>query len=228
VAEAEFVPDPSALDLFYSSDEEDREDLALVASSSEEDQAPPGDLDGFAPEVFAPMEAEGEADSTPMVGPQPAASSAGPDLVAQEGPLTSDTLEAEASQPPVLGGPRAAAAHVLVVPGGKISYYGAQFQVATALCCNRDHGKCVITRTMAAGRRPGQGRPLGFFMAWLAMGSECGTKEEHWDRARWPSLTARQHGRQVIAAMDHPDAHGLLSAERALEPGEDPEPIDIV
>jgi hypothetical protein len=208
-----------------SEDEEGGEEHESAASDEHQDR--PSDLDGFAPEVFGTVGAEGEPDSAPMVEPQPAASSSGPDIVAQGVPPTSDSHPMEQSQPAVPSGLRSYATYVLVVPGGKIAYYGANFQVVTAQCENRDHGKCVLTRTMAAGRRVGQGRPMGLFMAWLAMGHLCATKEEHWDRANWPSLATREEARKSLVAMDLPDAQGLLSAERPLQPGEGPEPMHI-
>lgn len=58
------------------------------------------------------------------------------------------------------------------VDGGKLcAYRNGNF---VAYCQNPSHGRCILTRAQAGGRRPAQGRPCGLLKAWLAMSVDAG------------------------------------------------------
>ena len=130
------------------------------------------------------------------VAPQPPAlyEAELPQQEEQEG-LAGDPAAKAAAKPPARPG-RAKAEEVLVLPHGKVTYYGQG--LFTATCGNEAHGRCVLTRSALEGRSPAQGRPLAFLCAWLEMGADLVTKEEHWHRPNWPSLEARQAMRDRI------------------------------
>lgn len=146
-------------------------------------------------------------------GPSGAASSTDP------GPSSlSDPLE-----------PRHCAAYVLVVPGGKVSYYIGKADVE-CVCSNVLHGVCRLTRRMLGSTRlgrQGQGRPLGLCIAWLAKGAAIATKAEHTAAAFATTRVERVECRAMLKALEHPDARGLLEAERPKRHGEDSEPDEF-
>jgi hypothetical protein len=111
------------------------------------------------------------------------------------------------------------------VPGGRISYHHSK-DAFEATCCNKAHGKCVLTRTRQGRDFKGYGicggRPVGFLGSWLARHG-VDTKEAHWNKAAMQYTHAeRLAKRREIQATAAGAA--LLSFERAKERGEDSEP----
>eukprot|EP00971_Amphidinium_carterae_P096351 1906542-Amphidinium_carterae.3 len=108
----------------------------------------------------------------------------------------------------------------LLVPGGRLAYYKNIFE---AQCCNKLHGKCVLSRTsMGRTQRGGAttgGRPLAFMALWLDRAGTCATKEEHWNKeSNCFSHATRSAKRSQLEAM--PAAANILSCERIVGPGE--------
>lgn len=93
-----------------------------------------------------------------------------------------------------------------------------------AHCEHPAHGgpnQCRRTRTLNAGWRPGQGRPIGHLAAWLAAGVEAQSRAEHMMVDR-PALAARRAARAAVKAAVE-NAH-LFILERAKNAGSDSEP----
>lgn len=120
-------------------------------------------------------------------------------------------------------------------PGG---YLKVKWQDRTiyAHCTDTAHGgphECRRTRTakFSAGR-PGQGRPLGHLIAWLAAGHAGVTQEIHRDRDVIPSWEDRNRARNVLIAAVAADPHyqALADTEEGPEGEERPfaEPPDVV
>lgn len=111
--------------------------------------------------------------------------------------------------------------------GGRITYYASKTSFE-ATCSNRDHGKCVLTRTVKARRGGGDiprgGRPLGMMLAWLHF-CDVDSKAEHWERERWEAMFShelRGELRGMVQAL--PNGPALLACERACADGELVEP----
>lgn len=123
---------------------------------------------------------------------------------------------------------RAGASITMQVPGGSISYYPSK-NAFEAVCEQKGHGRCVLTRT-SKGRCIGRtgkmvgGRPVGFLAAWLSHGEQLATKADHWagDAVARP-LAERQSLRTQIAESGQ-SGRLLLSFEREQSPGEPAEP----
>ena len=86
------------------------------------------------------------------------------------------------------------------VPSGSIVWY-AHSQDMTAFCSTPGHLECRKTRTARAGIRPGQGRPLGFLMAWLEKGHEHADQQAHVHRCR-VTHQERRDGRLLLMQQD--------------------------
>ena len=115
--------------------------------------------------------------------------------------------------------------HSVTVPGGKVAYYhkGKFFQ---ASCSNPAHvPKCVLSRSAEGGRKPSQGRPLGFLVAWLCQGVELPDKATHWNREAWPDHDARLACRQGLPLVEGGVDLLLCERERREGEGEEPEAI---
>ena len=124
---------------------------------------------------------------------------------------------------PVAAAPESARALQFWVRGGKLSHY-AEKKFMTAICDNKAHGKCVLTRTTVGRAGQPDGRPIGLMAAWLAKGLDLGTKADHWKSSEWPSFEERSAARTDFAKLTHPDAVGLQTAERPARGDEGPEP----
>ena len=158
--------------------------------------------------------------------------------VANETPLPLDPLpETEAPPPPepplwvppsgreLPDVPFPAHTLYLHVPGGgQITFYPKTklFEVVCKNAC--EHGLCRITRygTKPRGARalynPGQGRSLGFMLAWI---EECSQVHREQHKAHEPSFRCRCKWRNWL--LDQPIgsvAWQLLGAERKLIAGE--------
>jgi hypothetical protein len=193
--------------------EEEQEHVA--SDVSEEGPADPGEDDRFWEEFMA-SEEEPEVSAGPPMAPPP--------LPPPSEPPTS-AASATGARPFGVG----KAAHVVFVPGGKLSFYLGK-EIVEAVCRCPTHGKCVLTRkttgSSALGRE-GQGRPLGLLAAWLAKGSSFATKTEHFDLGNRPSRAERMDARAALRAMGTPDALGVLDSERVKRLGEESEAEDV-
>lgn len=111
------------------------------------------------------------------------------------------------------------------VPGGSISFYASK-GAFEAVCENRLHGRCVLTRTNASKRARHDaggvaigGRPVAFLAAWLGAGQDLPTKEAHWSAdAMERPLAERQELRRTIGGIA--SGRTLLACERPLLDGE--------
>lgn len=136
---------------------------------------------------------------------------------------------------PRVGRRRQGALAVLCVPGGKIILYaGGARDFMTAECGNRRHGRCIKTKTCEAPparlarTREGQGRPVGWLVAWLKKGLLDTPREKHWDPMEEPTLVERRAARDEVLRLqaggsadaalllagecDHPEGDGFESA----------------
>eukprot|EP00971_Amphidinium_carterae_P174033 3449492-Amphidinium_carterae.4 len=126
-------------------------------------------------------------------------------------------------------GPSDKATATLEVEGGRISYY-AKKESFEAVCKNKAHSKCVLTRTAKGRRRKGRdglygGRPVAFMTLWLSR-HECATKQEHWSTEQNMFTWTERHAcRELLGVM--PDAQALMCYEREPEPNEGSEPKDL-
>ena len=125
---------------------------------------------------------------------------------------------------------RRGAAVTYSVPGGSISYYESK-GAFKAVCENRAHGRCVLTRTCKSrgvlpNGGPRGGRPVGFLAAWLGRAEASQDKAGHWiPEAFANSVEVRSGLRAQIA--NTPSGVRLLAHERPVEPGEAAEPESL-
>lgn len=122
---------------------------------------------------------------------------------------------------------RSSATITFHVPGGSISYYPKK-NAFEAVCANKDHGRCVLTRTSRAkrdstGLANKGGRPVGWMAAWLGLSESLPDKASHWsaDALRRP-LSERAGLRERIESVQ--SGRVLLGCERPVVEGESPEP----
>lgn len=127
--------------------------------------------------------------------------------------------------------PRKGASVTYFVPGGSISYYRSK-SCFEAVCCAREHGRCVLTRTCRGRPSSGSGsnvvggRPVGFLAHWLGHAEQCEDKADHWLPARFLGSQAERAAlRQQIAGTR--DGRLLLSFERERAEGEPEEPASL-
>ena len=108
------------------------------------------------------------------------------------------------------------------LPNGRISFY-AKKNSFEAVCSNRKHGKCVMTRTAvgsaASSTSPlSGGRPVGFLAAWLAHAEHTDDKETHWNiDCQLNSVAVRSRARVLVQGS--PDGDHLLAQERQVAAG---------
>lgn len=112
---------------------------------------------------------------------------------------------------------------VLLVPGGKITFYaGGNKDFMTAECNNLRHGRCVKTKTCEpppdrfALKRAGQGRPVGWLVAWLRKGMRDIPREKHWAAEEEPTWAERKAARDEVIELQaggSADAALLLGGE---------------
>ena len=123
---------------------------------------------------------------------------------------------------------------------GELHFYPLHNNV-TAICRCPGHGAdCKKTRTMNApkpkaagssgsskgGVREGQGRPIGLLVRWLQLQDQHASRQSHCENSIMLtiSLEERQSAREFFRAL--PDAHKILSKERAKrddEPHDEPD-----
>ena len=108
-----------------------------------------------------------------------------------------------------------------------MSYYSKG--VFEAVCKNKLHGNCVVSRTVSQVvdpqlGRPRGGRPLGIMAAWLSKHT-CRSKSENWKLENFSAPSEERHLFR-LGLQDSEGGKSLLSHERDLLPGEDIEPPD--
>ena len=89
------------------------------------------------------------------------------------------------------------------------------------------------TRTVTAPARRtranrGQGRPVGYLVAWLAKGETARTKADHWGADGEAELDERIFARGIFKGLDTADSRGILEAEKAVSEGDMSEPEEVV
>ena len=233
---------PAALADLYSDEDLPLSDLVRGPLEADEEAQLP-EADEVETRVARHLEAEeaGEAASTGRAsGSRKRATSA----VHEAAPAESRRRVADPAAGPVEPPPVPPAEHAGRRPGartqtevrfqtpiGNIVYYprrGKTPAAMSAFCTNPAHEDCRRSRTTEASSsalRPGQGRPLGSLYAWLQMGQEVGTREEH---IKWtfPNLSARRQARAEL--MQLPGANGFSTHERQKREDEiEDEPQDI-
>ena len=112
-----------------------------------------------------------------------------------------------------------------VTPVGKITYY-AKGRRFVAHCTETErHGKLCRKQKFAyrSASTPGQGRPLGYLMAWLE-NSNFDTHRAHIDETVYTPLEIRAAARQRL--HDTPGSEVLFACEAVRLDGESDEPID--
>ena len=212
------------------------------AESSEEDGLGDGGaeasaLDEPADELWEELGDLGVATLCPLLDPLPVPEGTIEDTAAAA--VAADVADLVAEQPVAgpapspsgLRAPRGAAAQVISahVPGGRISWYASK-NAFEAVCSNRRHGKCVMTRTAAGSAGSSTtpsvgGRPCGFLAAWLANSEHTVTKASHWGiDCQLSPLDVRAAARERLKAL--PNGTELLSMERPTSAGEPEETPD--
>ena len=94
-----------------------------------------------------------------------------------------------------------------------------------AICGNRAlHGTCRKTQTSRAGRRPGQGRPLGLLVAWLRRWT-CDCRDFHKLSLPLISHDDRVQAREWLEGL--PGSAALLACERPRRADEASEPVAL-
>ena len=97
--------------------------------------------------------------------------------------------------------------------GSSIAYYANSGRFY-AYCKEPGHGKCLVSRVRNK-------RPLGFLFAWLLSASDSDKDSRDSHSNHKPDKADRALARLALHARQ--DCHGLLSCERPLKAGEDPE-----
>ena len=135
---------------------------------------------------------------------------------------------AAATLPMPTGGRRPPDASVFV-DVGEIKYY-SRARRFSAFCNQMSHGdRCRRERTANASRSGigGQGRPLGYLVAWLSRGHQHETQQEHMnceDCEVAISLEDRSAARERL--QQTLGFEGLFAGERPRRDGEDDEPLE--
>lgn len=110
-----------------------------------------------------------------------------------------------------------------VAPFGSIRY-NLSDNFFRAICHCEGHEHCQRKRTAAAGRHPGQGRPLGALVAWLQSADKYPSRKEHIEAPPAP-LEDRREGREFFKYID--DEEELVCLERDKRDGEPDEPDSV-
>lgn len=185
------------------------------------------DMEELAAPLLEPPEGPGPIGGGAAPGPAPAAAEVAPPGAGEGALVAADVPPPPA---PVGAAPRAYAAVSFYVRGGSISYYASK-SCFEAVCGNRAHGRCVLTRT-CNGKGGGKGgglvggRPVGFLAAWLAQGDDAPDKATHWSEENMKRPQGERAAmRDQISEM--PSGRLLLDFERPLEAGEQAEPESL-
>lgn len=114
---------------------------------------------------------------------------------------------------------------VFLVLGGTLAYYSKRNRFY-AYCQEASHGKsCRLERTAHAGKRKGQGRPVGLLMAWLQDGARHANQKDHVNSARGLGHAQRVAGRQHFETLA--SARELLMHEAGYVDGVRGEPDEL-
>eukprot|EP00971_Amphidinium_carterae_P226870 4499515-Amphidinium_carterae.1 len=185
-----------------------------------------------------PLQADlllGEEFQDVVEAPELPATAATPILEAEGGAIgsASEGVDREVvARAPAVRGVQSVADAIVMVAGGKISYYGSKMAFE-AICPNRAHhahGRCVMTRTsnsrLTKNKLRVGGRPLGFLCCWLAS-SGVASKEEHRSKTL---LQFKKADRQAWRDTLKSTAEGrlLLSCESKKVADESSEPDDLI
>ncbi|CAE7234861.1 unnamed protein product [Symbiodinium sp. KB8] len=110
----------------------------------------------------------------------------------------------------------------LDVTGGRLVYY-AESQDLKVFCTNAGHLNCEKKRTVKPGGRKGQGRPIGFLLAWLACADSFEDARKHVHNCK-PTLAQRKEARENFKTVSGWQALADKERERRVEEGEPEEP----
>ena len=89
-----------------------------------------------------------------------------------------------------------------------------------AVCGCKRHGSCVNTKTCNAGAKKGQGRPIGYLVAWLQAGCRHEGKDQHMPH----EVTHEDRVRARHFFYTLPGSIDFLNTERLPYDGEGSEP----
>ena len=122
---------------------------------------------------------------------------------------------------------RDAAALDMAVPGGYLKHH-QKSGIIVAHCLRHGERACRLTRSVRESRvrgREGQGRPLGYAMAWLAAAEHLDDDTADAHKGYVPSYDERVLARVEFAAV--PGCEDWLAVERPQreEEGEEPEVV---
>ena len=163
-------------------------------------------------------DAEPEEDAVSVPGP---AGAGAPDAAA-------NACGAEAATPArSVRGPSTAASAVIFLTGGKISYHVSK-RGFEAVCNNKAHGHCVLSRTAKGRKVQGRmvgGRPLGFLACWLTQ-HHVESKKAHTDKQRM-QFPREDRVRCRRELQDRLAGQELLAFERPKAEDEASEPEDL-
>jgi len=188
--------------------DEDGENLA----QSDEDEAYDDDVNvfGLPSDAEAEAEAEAESDEGADLSDSSASTSSSSSSSSSSRSGSSSSLPVgrnrqESMQVPIPDFASSGSIRVFCADDGRVDLY--------AVCpCQAAHGKCVKTRTCKSGSKPGQGRPLGFLVAWLRAAARAGmeTKAAHFKYE--PTFAERKEARTLLKAWAN--ANTVLAFER--------------
>ena len=166
-----------------------------------------------------PLEAAGAGQALHL--PAAAAAAAADDMLPPADVAPPLVPKAKAKAAPRSGGELSGEAVLrLKVPGGTLVYYEHTKDV-TAYCDR--HPECRKTRTTRPGNKRGQGRPLGFLLAWLGKAADYTNQSTHVHRCR-VTLEDRRAGRMLLMLQEGWETLGNKERpQRADEAEEEPE-----
>lgn len=105
-------------------------------------------------------------------------------------------------------------------PHGQLAYYQNDKNIV-AFCPDPSHVDCRRTRTTLPGVKRGQGRCLGFLVAWQSKASQFSNQKGHVHEC---SITKADRDKARLELLALPGHEVLTDKERPREPGEDLEP----
>ena len=207
---------------------EDGAGLAGLFSGSEEDEEelPTPELEHVMNDVWGDMLSHASAASASASSH---AAPAATELAVAEPAAAASRAEADRAAP---SGERGIPEEFVLPELGRLRHY-ADRGILSAVCQNKDHGDCRITRSLTshplqtdrATKRGGQGRPLGLMTLWLQQQHDFTTRDEHVNRFR-PTLQERQEARAHFLSLPG-GCDWSRAVERPQDDGEPEEPTRI-
>lgn len=91
-------------------------------------------------------------------------------------------------------------------------------------CCLEHCDRCRREKVSHGGRGAGQGRPLGYLVAWLQRGAQHESQRAHMEEETTIDLESRRAGRLWLRAF--PSSAPLFAGERPLRDGEEDGPVE--